>query len=136
MFWGCFSYEKKGPCHCWAPETAQEKRDAAIKIDAFNADLEPLMKEEWEISNGLRRLNLRQQPPGKKPQWKWNSRSGKLTRGSKGGIDWYCYQKLILRPKLLPFAKECEVSRPQTIVQEDRAPAHTHRFQQQVYNLY
>ena len=25
MFWGCFSYDKKGPCHCWTPETNKEK---------------------------------------------------------------------------------------------------------------
>jgi hypothetical protein len=22
MFWGCFLYDRKGPCYCWAPETA------------------------------------------------------------------------------------------------------------------
>jgi hypothetical protein len=29
MFWGCFLYDCKGPCHIWRPETAQEKRLAA-----------------------------------------------------------------------------------------------------------
>jgi len=28
MFWGCFSYNRKGPCHCWAPETKAEKEQA------------------------------------------------------------------------------------------------------------
>jgi len=28
MFWGCFSYNKKGPCHVWRPETAKQKKDA------------------------------------------------------------------------------------------------------------
>ena len=84
----------------------------------------------------MRKLNLRQQPKGKRPQWRWNKSTGKLRRGAKGGIDWYRYQKLILTPKLLPFAKECEVSRPQTVVQEDRAPAHAHHFQQRIYDLH
>ncbi len=26
MFWGCFSYHKKGPCHIYLPETAQQKK--------------------------------------------------------------------------------------------------------------
>ena len=26
MFWGCYSYDRKGPCHIWTPETAQEKK--------------------------------------------------------------------------------------------------------------
>ena len=28
MFWGCFSYDKKGPCHIWQPETAVERKKA------------------------------------------------------------------------------------------------------------
>jgi hypothetical protein len=28
MFWGCFSYNKKGPCHIWQEETAAEKKAA------------------------------------------------------------------------------------------------------------
>ena len=28
MFWGCFSYDKKGPCHIWEEETAKEKKEA------------------------------------------------------------------------------------------------------------
>jgi hypothetical protein len=46
MFWGCFTYEKKGPCHCWTPETKQEKEEAARKIDELNEELEPLMREK------------------------------------------------------------------------------------------
>lgn len=32
MFWGCFSWDYKGPCHCWKAKTKKEKEDAAIKI--------------------------------------------------------------------------------------------------------
>ena len=46
MFWGCFTYDYKGPSHVWRPETAQEKRDAALKIDEINKILEPIMREE------------------------------------------------------------------------------------------
>lgn len=136
MFWGCFSYEKKGPCHCWGPETAADKRLAEKEIEELNKELEPLMKENWELSQAMKRLQLRQLP-GRKPKWKWNQQTGKLSR-SKGvrGIDWFRYQKEILQPKLLPFAKECEVSRPHTVVQEDKAPAHIHFFQNQVYELH
>ena len=30
--------------------------------------------------------------------------------------------------KLLPFAKKCIRTRPQTVVQEDKAPAHAHHY--------
>ncbi|KAH6976882.1 hypothetical protein EDB80DRAFT_739016, partial [Ilyonectria destructans] len=126
---GSFSYDKKGPCHCWTPETAAEKKAAT------DEELKPLIREEWELSNRLRRLHLRQLP-GPKPMWRWNSNTGKLTRGVKGGIDWYRYQTIILIPKMFPFAKECTKTRPQTVVQEDKAPAHNHYIQQRVYNLH
>jgi transposase len=134
MFWGSFSYDKKGPCYCWGPETTAEKNASLEIIEKLNEELEPKMKEQWELSNGMRRLNLRQLP-GPKPVWRWNKKNGKLARSLKGGIDWYRYHYTILIPKLLPFAKECERDRPNTIVQEDKAPAHDHHYQQHIFDL-
>lgn len=135
MFWGAFSYEKKGPCYCWAPETAKEKKAAVEVIEKMNKELEPICREQWELSNGMRRLKLRQLP-GKKPEWKWNAENGKLVRSKGNGIDWYRYQTKILIPKMFPFAEECLKDRPKTIVQEDKAPAHNHHIQQQCYDLH
>jgi hypothetical protein len=135
MFWSYFSYDKKGPTHCWTLETVVDKKLAEKEIDEMNQELEPLLREEWELQNGMRRLVLRTLP-GPKPEWKFNAKTGKLKRGSKGGIDWYLYQKKILLPKLIPFAKECLVDRPGTLVQEDKAPSHTYYVQARVYNLH
>ncbi|KAL6352059.1 hypothetical protein LRP88_14872 [Fusarium phalaenopsidis] len=135
MFWAAFSYDKKGPCHCWGPETAKERKESDLRLKEINQELEPIMKEEWELTTGVRRLGLRALP-GKKPQWKWKKANGKLTRGSGKGIDWWRYQQTILLPKMLPFAKECQKERPGTIVQEDKAPAHNHHAQQRVYDLH
>jgi transposase len=133
MFWGCFTYEKKGPCHCWTPETKQEKEQAVKHIDKLNVELEPLMREKWELEKGMERLGLRTKP-GKKPQWRWNEKNGKLARGKGSGIDWWRYQSIIMRPKLIPFAKECMKERPGTLVQEDKAPAHNHHVQRWLYS--
>ncbi|RYC77279.1 hypothetical protein BFJ63_vAg19847 [Fusarium oxysporum f. sp. narcissi] len=133
MFWAAFSYDKKGPCHCWSPETLKEKKEADEALKILNAELEPKKKEEWEIETGVRRLGLRNLP-GKKPVWRWKKETGKLLReGKKGGIDWWRYQQKILCPKLLPFALECMKERPDTVVQEDKAPAHKHQAQQAMY---
>ena len=134
MFWGCFTYEKKGPCHIWQPETKQEKERAERDLEEWNKELEPIMKEQWELENGMRRLGLRNKP-GKKPQWRWTQKNGKLVRKPGDGIDWYRYQSRVLLPKLIPFAQECLLERPQTIVQEDKAPAHAHHYQQKVYDI-
>ena len=135
MFWGAFSYDLKGPCHCWTPETAQERAIAAKAIEKLNDELEPVMKEQWELQSGIRRLNLRQLP-GKKPEWKWKKQTSKLTRGLGKGIDWWRYQHTVLLPLLIPFAKECLKERPATVVQEDKAPPHSHYIQQRVYDLH
>ena len=128
MFWGCFSYDRKGPAYCWSPETVREKKAADEVIANMNDTLEAAAKEKWELENGMKRLKLRQLP-GKKPVWHWNQKNGKLARRKGAGIDWYQYQQKILLPKLFPFFKECLEKRPGTLVQEDKAPAHNHYIQ-------
>ncbi|KFA70391.1 hypothetical protein S40285_07808 [Stachybotrys chlorohalonatus IBT 40285] len=115
---------------------AKEKKEAEEAIKELNKDLEPLAREKWELENGMRRLALRQLP-GKQPTWRWNQKTGKLGRNAKkGGIDWFRYQKHIIIPQLIPFAKECEALRPGMLVQEDNAPAHAHQHQQAIYDLH
>ncbi|EOA85997.1 uncharacterized protein SETTUDRAFT_112450, partial [Exserohilum turcica Et28A] len=118
----------------YQPETNVERKDAARKIEQLNAELEPLQREEWELSTSMRRTGLRNKP-GRKPQWRWTEQTGKLVRSSKGGIDWWRYQSCVLIPKLIPFAKECLQDRPQTVVMEDKAPGHAHQYQNVVYSL-
>ncbi|CAI0645621.1 unnamed protein product [Colletotrichum noveboracense] len=49
MFWGCFSYELRGPCHCWMPESAKDLKLATEEVAALNAELEPIKRAEWEF---------------------------------------------------------------------------------------
>jgi hypothetical protein len=135
MFWGCFTYDKKGPCHIWEPETAQEKKQAGKDIEEWNTLLESELRDEWELNTPMSRLGLRSRP-GPRPEWKWDQKHGKLVRGKGGGIDWYRYLTKVLLPKLFPFTKECAITRPDTVVQEDKAPSHSHHYQQRVYDIY
>jgi len=135
MFWGCFSYDKKGPCHIWKAETKAEKQAADIHLKELNRHIEPTAKAEWELNNRMNRLGLRNRP-GRKPVWKFTAKTGKVTRREGKGVDWYRYQQQIIIPKLIPFAKECKVNRPNTVVQEDGAPCHSHHAQAAVYNIH
>ena len=106
MFWGCFSYYQKGPCHIWKDETAKEKKAAVKDLAQRNALIEEENKRMWEITSGIRRVGLRNKP-GKAPTWKHTKENGAFVRTKgKGGIDWYRYQEVILKKKLLPFAKQ------------------------------
>lgn len=53
----------------------------------------------------------------------------------KGGINWYRYQEKVVKPLLIPFAKECIVERPDTVVQEDNATPHS-KHRQELYDEY
>ena len=132
IWWSCFTYHDKGPWHIWRKEIAQERKVADKDLEELNAALEPLMRARWEISIGVRRLDLRGQSKGKKPQWRWNKTNRKLVRDSTGGIDWYRYGKLIVHLKIIPFLRQCELSRAaqglfnSMIVQENNAAPYAH----------
>jgi hypothetical protein len=36
IFWGCFSYDEKGACHVFRPETTQEKKRAEEVLTEIN----------------------------------------------------------------------------------------------------
>ena len=93
LFWGCFSYDSKGPCHIWTPETAAERTIATKDIEELNHGLEDEKRSEWELELALRRQLCPR--TRKNPQWHFTERTGKLVRKSKGGgVDWYRYNKV------------------------------------------
>ena len=74
---------------------------------------------------------------GQKLTWKHNAKNGYMTQtGKKRGIDWWRYQKHILKAKLIPFAKRMKLCRPGTIVQEDKAPAHASKWQRPYFSFH
>ena len=137
MFWGCFPYYEKGPCHIWKDETMAEKKAAIKDLEARNAVIEETNRRMQEITSGVQRIGLRNKP-GTKPKWKHTKENGAFvrTKSSKGGIDWYRYQEVILKKKLLPFAKRHTLSYPNTIVQEDGASCHTSDYNKPVFDLW
>jgi hypothetical protein len=84
----------------------------------------------------MKRIHITRNQSGPRAQFKHteDTRAYVLNEG-KGGINWYWYQKKILEPLFLPFAKECLKERPGTLVQEDNASAHASRYQQEVFDL-
>ena len=133
MFWGCFSYDSKGPCHIYKKETPKEVAESVKEIEKLNNEWEPITRQEWELETGMRRVGLRKNP-GANPKWKWDKKHEKLVRDGSGGIDWLRYHHEVVRPKLISFAKECTRKRSGTIVQEDKAPSHAHWFQATYYS--
>jgi parvulin-like peptidyl-prolyl isomerase len=48
MFWGSFSYYKKGPCYIWEPETAAEKKASKKDLDNRNTEVKARHRKLWE----------------------------------------------------------------------------------------
>ena len=54
----------------------------------MNTLLEPECKRNWELETGIRRLNVRRNLGGPKPEWRFRGITGKLERKAlRGGID-------------------------------------------------
>jgi hypothetical protein len=82
---------------------------------------EPEDRKKWEEEQKKKRaayvVKYSRRPGRKRAVWKHCEKTGAyvVTKG-RGGINWYRYQEVILKKKLLPFAKECQVTRPKTII--------------------
>ena len=135
MFWGCFSWDQKGPCYIWKPETKKERIANDKILTKLNKELEPIMRAEWELNTPMRWLGLCNKP-GPKPKWKWNKNHGLLVRDSTGGIDQFRYCQEIIIPKIIPFAKKLEAHRPGILVQEDGASCHKSIYKDRLYSLH
>lgn len=71
------------------------------------------------------------------PEFKHTEKTGAyVVQDGKGGINWYRYQEKILKALLIPFAKECQIDRLDTLVQEDGASAHSSSYQHEVFKLH
>jgi len=136
MFWGCFTYDFKGPCHIWQTEKAVEKKAAMKDIELMNLAVEQEAKEAWELNNAMNRMGLRNRQ-GRKPVWKFTADNGAFVRDGKGGgIDWYRYLMHILLPKLLPFAVALKHGGlPNVVVMEDKAPSHASKHQRAYFDV-
>ncbi len=130
MFRGAFSYDRKAPCHIWRPKTTLEKKASKVELQKINEAIESELRVAWQLTTGMRRLGLRNKPD-KKPQFRMTKENGAFQRnGKNGGIDWYRYLTTILLHILIPFGVECQIDRPDTIIQEDKAPSHKSHHQQ------
>ena len=119
---------------CGKQKPAREKKQAEKDLEERNAELESIMKADWELNTGMARLNLCKKG-GRKPIWRWGKKTGKLVRRKdEAGVDWYRYQTRVLIPKLILFAQEYQQQRPGTIVQEENAPSHANFSQETVFS--
>ena len=60
--------------------------------------------------------------------------SGRLVLDSKGGIDRWQYQPVILKPKMISFANAGQKDRPIMIFQEDKVPSHASKHQAAIFS--
>ena len=92
MFWGAFSFNKKGPCHVWEKETAEEKRERKADLDARNSLIKKANKQKWEKEQrkwlrDWKKVHGRA-PGGVRKVWKHNEKTGAFVmKNRRGGIN-------------------------------------------------
>lgn len=134
MFWACYTWAEKGPCYCWPVETTKMTARYKDLMDTYNKAHEQEDRQKWELETGMRRMALKG-IGGRKPVWRYTSKTGKQERNSKkGGIDWIRYQQEVILPRFLPFMKKLRKKYgPIHIVQEDNASAHISSWNRQIW---
>lgn len=117
MFWGCFTYNHKGPCHIYYKETAEQKAHyeeqmARLNKDEIEAEGQEVFRQQNEDIEEKWRL-LRRKKPGKPRSWEafWKKYQQKRNGKYKGGIDNIHYTYECLIPKVIPFYKEIMLQR-------------------------
>ena len=132
MFWGSIAWGWKGPCHIYEKETSDAR--IASKEELRQEDIIRYMKEEkiWLARQKAIDLALN----GKKRQGVYPQfcNAFKLQlRSKKEGIDWYRYNRHILRAHLLPAYTEFKRTHPEAIIMQDGASPHTSHWNDRIF---
>ena len=134
IFWGCIAYGYKGPCHIYTKETPAMRIASIKELKILNNIRELEEHSEWDINqanidadyetNGTQRRGMR-------PLWENQFRP--YTRSEGGGIDWYRYNRDILRPIFLPAYTEFRQTRPGALLMQDGCSNHTSRWNRAIF---
>ncbi len=128
MFWGSIALDWKGPCYIYQPE---DKKDREASISALAA--EDLLRRPIEQAAHAEKKADCLQKGLKAPSFRFSP----CCRSKKGGIDWYRYNRCILRPLLLPAyhrfqTTHCSMSTTALLMQ-DGASCHTSQWQKPLF---
>lgn len=116
MFWGCFTYDHKGPCHIYYPDTKEQRLANEANMDILNE--EEIEEECQELFDEQERAKEAEwDRKGKKwPKtqalWEvfWKNNKFKKT-AAQGGVDNLRYTYEVLKPHLIPYYNEIILQR-------------------------
>jgi hypothetical protein len=112
MFWGCFSFDFKGPCYVYLKETAAQTKLYADIMKVHNDAQLPAIYTQWrakEASKAMKWTALRRKPPGKPALFENFLKGHPLIMSrekGKGGIDHIRYRHEVIEPLVIPYIRE------------------------------
>jgi hypothetical protein len=111
MFWACFTYDFKGPCHIYYKETEEQKEEFAENVDKLNE--EEIEEEARAAFDAQEREKERiwdkkgKKWPNNRASWEVYWKNNQFKKGrSRGGVDNIRYTYEVIEPLLIPFFKE------------------------------
>jgi hypothetical protein len=143
MFWACFTYDHKGPCHIYYDETSEQKTHNEEKMARLNEEeIEAEARAEFEAREREKERDWdekEQRWPTNRASWEVFWRDNQFKKGkSRGGVDNLRYTYEVIEPLLIPFYKEIMVQRhdpdtlepdlPSYVFQQDNAPSHASKW--------
>jgi hypothetical protein len=116
MFWGCFTYDHKGPCHIYYPETKEQKLANEAKMDTLNGEeIEEECRELFDEQERAKEAEWDRKGkkwPTIRASWElfWKNNKFKKT-AARGGVDNLRYTYEVLEPHLIPYYDEIMLQR-------------------------
>jgi hypothetical protein len=141
MFWGCFTYDYKGPCYIYYPETVDQKEEYLRVVQKLNdkeveAECQAAFNRQ-EREKEAKWKSKGKKPPGRRASWEvyWKNYKAKRNRKSYSRVDNIRYTYKVVEPLLIPFWQEIQRQRhnpdkfeydiPSFQFFQDGAPSHT-----------
>lgn len=139
MMWASFAYNIKGPIHFFFKETPEQKAEYQHLLDVENAEEHPRHWVAFEVIQMIKEAELASEGKRRRgPVPKFQNYLKKMikSRGdrSKGGVDWLRHREEVLKPKLLPFAKQLQDEGRDPMVIEDGASSHDNQYNHDLFD--
>jgi hypothetical protein len=90
MFWGCFTYDFKGPCHIYYRKTAEQKEHYEEQINTLNeGEVEAECRLAFDKQEKEKWTRQGKNFPTKRASWEvyWKNHKQKRDKRLRGGVD-------------------------------------------------
>ncbi|RPA74101.1 hypothetical protein BJ508DRAFT_333402 [Ascobolus immersus RN42] len=131
QFYEAFTYDEKGSCNTWVPESEQQRKASYELLNAKNEKLRAEAEKTFaEVLEKRKRKGKVQDPAWVRQRIAWR-KTDALVHSEGGGIDWFDHLYGWTIPHLIPFMKRLNKGREEGemyVLMEDGSASHKSEY--------